>query len=215
MLGIEHHPIRRLPHRDARCGTGPPAARCLRPALHRLQGHGRGHLRLAAAGQYIALAARQALAVFEHQQFFGRVHAGMAVRAHAPAPAMLQPQRHIENAIAQVGFGGGANARHRTCACRASVLVGRHVRGVHQAPALVHGRMVQQPLHGALAAPGDAVIHLLRLLGNVDVDGRLGVQRCEALHRSGQAVGWHGAQRVRGQAQNSPLRLCSGRKALQ
>ena len=215
MLGIEHHPICRLAHSNARCCTRHPAAGCLRPALHSLQGHGGGHLRLATVGQHVALTARQALAVFQHQQFFGSVHAGVAVRAHAPAPAMLQPQGHVENAVAQVGFGGGANASHSARARRASVLVGRHVRGVHQAPALVHGRMVQQPLHGALAAPGNAVIHLLRLLGNVDVDGRLGVQRCEALHRSRQAVWRHGAQRMRGQAQNGPLRLCSGRQALQ
>ena len=76
-------------------------------------------------------------------------------------------------------------------------------------------RAIEQPCDRALTAPGDAVVHLLRLLGNVDVDGRLGVQRCEALHSSGQAVRRHGAQRVRRQAQHSPLRLCSGRKALQ
>ena len=51
MLGIEHNPIRRLAHSDARCGTGHQAPRCLRPALHGLQSHGRGHLRLAAAVQ--------------------------------------------------------------------------------------------------------------------------------------------------------------------
>src|SRR5260221_14199647 len=39
------------------------------------------------------------------------------------------------------------------------------------------------------------------LLGNVDVDGRARVQRRKALHGHAQAVGRHGAQRVRRQAQ--------------
>jgi hypothetical protein len=59
---------------------------------------------------------------------------------------------------------------------RTLVFVRGHVRGMHQAPALVHRRVVQQPLHRALAAPGHAVIHLLRLLGDVDVDGRLRIR---------------------------------------
>ena len=75
--------------------------------------------------------------------------------------------------------------------------------------------MLQQPLHGALATPGQAVVHFLGLLGNMDVDGRARIQRREALHGHAQAVGRHGAQRVRRQAQGRALGTGLGQQALQ
>ena len=210
--------VRRVQHREigllAHGQTRHRAARCLRPALHGREPHGGAHLGLRRAGQHIALAQRQALAVLQHHQFLGRIHAGMAVGAHAPGTAMRLPQRHVEDAVAQVGLGGGADAGHRAGARRIRILLRRHVRGMHQAPAGVHAGMLQQPLHGALAAPGQAVVHLLGLLCDVDVNGGLGIDGGEALHGSSQAVGRHGTQRVWRQAQARALGLGQGRQAL-
>ena len=41
---------------------------------------------------------------------------------------------------------------------------------VDQAPARIDGQVVEQPLHRAGAGPGEALRHLLLLLGGVDVD---------------------------------------------
>lgn len=198
---------------DRKPGDRPPGG--LRAALHRLQRGGGGHLGMRAAGQHVALAQVQALAVFEQHQFLGRVHAGVAVRAQAPAAAVLQPQRHVEEAVAQVGFGRRAQAGHGARRSGRGVFLGHHVGGVHQAPACVHRGVRQQPLHRALAAPGEAIRHLLRLLGDVDVDGRARVERGEAGDGLAQTLRRNGAQRMRGQAKNSLLRLCGGREALQ
>ena len=84
MPGIEHHEVGLLAHGQ----TGNGAAGCLGTAGHRPQGHGGRHLGLGTAAEHIALAQVQALAVFEHQQLFGRVDRGVAVRANAPAAAM-------------------------------------------------------------------------------------------------------------------------------
>ena len=75
MLRIQRHQVGLPPHGQTTNG----AASGLRPALHGLQGHGRGHLGLRGGGQHIALAQRKALAIFEHQQLLSRIHAGMAV----------------------------------------------------------------------------------------------------------------------------------------
>jgi hypothetical protein len=169
----------------------------------------------AAAAKHIALAQAQALAVFEHQQLFGRIDRGVAVRANAPAAAMPEPRRHVENAVAKIGFGGGADAGHGSAAGRACIFLGRHVRGMDQAPARIDGRMLEQPLHGALTAPGQAVIHLLGLLGDMDVHDRLGQHGMQACERGLQAVRRHGAQRVRSQAQSGLLRPGRGLQLLQ
>ena len=80
---------------------------------------------------------------------------------------------------------------------QARALVGRHVRAVDQAPARVEAHVVQQPLHGARAGPGDAVVHLARLLGGVDVDGAGG----PSLDERAQLGRIDGAQRMRRDAE--------------
>ena len=92
----------------------------------------------------------------------------MAVGADAPAPTLAAPRRHVEDAVTQVGLGAGADARHRAAACRSLVLVRRHVRGMHQAPALVDRRVIEQPLHRALPAPGQTG----HLFASVGTDGQ-------------------------------------------
>ena len=70
--------------------------------------------------------------------------------------------------------------------------------------------MVQQPGHGALAAPGQAVLHFLRLFGDVDVDGRGGIDGVQAGQHGAQRIRRHGAQRMRRQAQARALRVAQG-----
>ena len=49
-------------------------------------------------------------------------------------------------------------------------LAGVHVGRVDQAPARIDRRVVEQPPHRPRAGGGEAFLHLLRLLGGVDVD---------------------------------------------
>ena len=128
---------------------------------------------------------------------------------------MPEPRRHIENPITEVGFGGGADAGHGSAASRARIFLGRHMRGMNQAPARIDGRMLEQPLHGALTAPGQAVIDLLGLLGDMDVHRRLGQHGVQACERGLEAVRRHGAQRMRSQAQGCLLRPGHGLQLLQ
>ena len=46
----------------------------------------------------------------------------------------------------------------------------RHVGRVNEAPALIDGRMFEQPLHRPLSRPGEAIFDLAHLLGGVDLD---------------------------------------------
>ncbi len=84
-----------------------------------------------------------------------------------------------------------------------------------ETPARIHGHVVQQPLHGPLATPGDAVMNLLRLFGNVDMHRRAGSDGVQALQCRVQAVGRHGAQGMRREAQHAALRAHHGREALE
>ena len=128
---------------------------------------------------------------------------------------MPEPRRHVENPITEVGFGGGTDAGHGSAASRARIFLGRHMRGMNQAPARIDGRMLEQPLHGALATPGQAVVHLLGLLGDMDVHRRLGQHGVQACERGLEAVRRHGAQRMRSQAQGCLLRPGHGLQLLQ
>ncbi len=71
---------------------------------------------------------------------------------------------------------------------------------MHQAPARIHIRMVQQPLHRPAAAPGQAVVHFALLFGDMDVHRRLAGQLRDLIQvrrRHGpQAVRCHAHQRT-------------------
>ena len=211
MRRVEHDEVGLLTERQA----GDAAARRLGAALHRRQGHRGGHLRLRITGRDVAPARRQALAVFEQHQFFGRVDADMAVGARAPGAARGAPGRQVEDAVAQVGFGARAQPGHRAARRSAPVFIRIHVGRMHQAPARIDRCLVEQPRDRALAAPGAAVIDLLRLLGNVDVNRRRRVDRGQARERIAQGRGRHGAQRVRRQAEPRALGLGERLQALQ
>ena len=145
----------------------------------------------------VALLLAQALAVFERAQLLVEGDAHVAVGADGEAAAGGGKARRLEDAVAEIGFGDGAQAGDGAGLRKARALVGRHVRAVDQAPARVDVHVVEQPLHGARAGPGDAVLHLARLLGGVDVDGAGG----PSLDERAQLGGIDGAQRMRRDAE--------------
>ncbi len=63
-----------------------------------------------------------------------------------------------------------------------------HVGGVHEAPALIHRRVIEQPLDGPLPAPRQAFVHFALLFGHVDVDRRRRVLAVEAREGLAQRV---------------------------
>jgi len=145
-------------------------------------------------GEAVALLGRQALAVFEPAQFLDRAQRDMAVGADGDASAEGLGR---EAPVAQVRLGGGAQANNRP-APREPIEFGLgDVRGVDQAPACIDREAFEQPLHRPLAGPGQAVVDLALLLGDVDVHGHVGRytgQRRVDLRRSDRA------QRVQGDA---------------
>ena len=195
----EDHEVGLLTDREA---TQRPA-RSLRAAGHRRQPQRLGHAGALPIGEHVALALRQALGVFEQAQFLGGVDAGVAVRADAPGAA---PGGCVEHAVAEVGLGGRTQADHRTAPTGTGALVFVEVRGMHQAPAGVDRRVVEQPLHRSLAAPGLAVDHFLKLFGDVDVHRRAGVEAVQPGQQLGQRRRCDGAQRVRCDAAAHALR---------
>ena len=64
--------------------------------------------------------------------------------------------------------------------------------------------MVQQPLNRAQAAPGQAILDLFDLLGDMDVNRSVPGQR----HDCGQFIRRDGTQRMRRNAERGPL-ICS------
>ena len=160
-------------------GTHPqapvPLAGRLRAARQRPFKQPLRRARLAAgrAGRHIALAQPQALAVVEPAQFFAPVAGDVAIRADGQRHAGIQPAAQITQAIAQVGLGAGADHHARTAAGH-GVDLGRHrVGGMHQLPARVQQALAGQPFDRALAGACQAVVHLGRLLGRMDVDRAL------------------------------------------
>jgi hypothetical protein len=65
---------------------------------------------------------------------------------------------------------------------------------MHQAPAPVDSDIVEQPCQRPLPAPGFTLRYLLLLLGDVDVDGRRGVQPVKGLDHLVQQLGADGTQ---------------------
>ena len=98
---------------------------------------------------------------------------GVRIAADGEASLRREVARRGKRPVAEIGLGRGREPRH--CAPRrerVDLALG-HVRRVHDAPTLVHFRMVEQPLDRPHAAPGEAFLDLARLLGRVDVDGRV------------------------------------------
>ena len=135
----------------------------------------------------------------------------MAVRADAHAPTLGHEVDGGEDAVAQVGFGGQAQAGHGMAAGHCADLVGLGVSGMDQAPARVYLDILIEPLQGTATTPGQAIVDFLLLLGDMDVHGaRLvaGSQHfgdllrrdcAQGVEAQTQALGWLGRQ-VRGEA---------------
>ena len=70
---------------------------------------------------------------------------------------------------------------------------------MHEAPARIDVRMIEQPGDRTLPAPGDAVRHFAQLLGDVDVHGRGDVDSRETRERGVEAIRRNRTQRMRGE----------------
>ncbi|MCY1440838.1 hypothetical protein D9M71_571270 [compost metagenome] len=103
----------------------------------------------------------------------------MAVGTDTHAAAQGEEVHRREDPVAEVGFGGqaqagdGATLGHRRDFFR--VGVGR----VDQAPALIDVDVFVQPLQRSTTTPGQAVVDFFLLLGDVDVHRALLVAGCQ------------------------------------
>ena len=70
----------------------------------------------------------------------------------------------------------------------------------------VDGLMGEQPFHRPLAGPGEAVLHLFRLLGDMDMDRRRRILGAKPGDRGAQHLRCGGAQRMRRDA-DADLRI--------
>ena len=96
-------------------------------------------------------------------------------------------------AVAEIRLGDRAEARNRPRPGEAHGLLGGHVRGVDRAPARGDGERIEQEVHRSPAAEGDAVLDLLHLLGDVDVDEGI----LERREHGAQEIDGHRAKRMR------------------
>ena len=84
-------------------------------------------------------------------------------------PASCDSARR-ERAVAEVRFGGRGEAHDGAGRGETACLGGEEMRRVDDAPACIDIGVVEQPLHRARAAPGDAVRDFAHLFRRVDVD---------------------------------------------
>ncbi len=156
---------------------------------------GRGNGR---ARQRIAGAQDQPLAVFEDPQFLRRIDQHIGIGADTEAAVAVEEAAGREQPVAEIGLGDRAEPGDGPAGDHAVEFGLGDVRGMHQAPAPVDRQTIEQQLDRSPAAPGQAVVDFLGLLGDVDVDRPTGSQRKDRsdFRRCG------GAQAVRGNAQD-------------
>ena len=131
----------RLPRRDRpasaperRAPPSAPRARS-RPAATEAPGPGLAH---------VAGAGFQPAGVFQPAQLLDRAGADIAVAADPEAAAGARNGAQREDAVAEIGLGGLAQARRpRRCAAKAGCFGCRHVGGVDEAPARPDRRVVR------------------------------------------------------------------------
>ena len=165
----------------------------LRAAANRpFEQHAAGRTRVDGADD-VAGAIAQPLAVFELAQLVGNADRHVGIRADAKHTAGAQVLRGRKNSVPQIGFGDGAQSRDRAAGGETATLLVRHMRRMHQAPSPVHRRMIQQPLHGPRARPGQALLHLAGLFGGMNVHRA----RARERHDPRQFLGRDRAQRMR------------------
>src|SRR5471032_325990 len=102
-----------------------------------------------------------------------------------------------ENAVAEIGFGCQAQARDgATCGHRAD-FVFIDVRGVHEAPALVHVEVVEQPAYWPRLQRLETGIDFSRLLRYVDMYRRAWKSAVESAEQTAQRFLRYRPQRMR------------------
>ena len=100
----------------------------------------------------------QPLAIFELTQFVGDADQDVGIGADAEPAACVEEFAGRKNAVAEACFG------HRAEPCDGAALRKRggfrrgHVGRMDEAPALIDGRMFEQPLDRPPARPGDAFL---------------------------------------------------------
>ena len=120
---------------------------------------------------------KKALGIFELAQFVHDSDQHVGIGADAETPAVRGKQRRWKDAVAEIGLGDRAQAGDGAAPGQRHGFGVGHVGGVDQAPALVDRGMAEQPLDRPRARPGEAVLDLAHLLGDVDVDRTVRRQR--------------------------------------
>ena len=190
MAGVQRHDVGALADRD----RADVAAERLRATGERGRIEMRAGRLAFALRQHIAAAVAQALRIFELAQLGRRLDLDLGIGADAEAAAGFResatPSKTPSPSDASVS--GHSPATAPDAASRARLL-GHHVRRVDQAPARVDAGIVDEPRDRPLAQRGDAVLHLLHLLGGMDVHRALRVRGENFRER----IRRDGAQRMR------------------
>ena len=98
----------------------------------------------------------------------------MTVRADRQRRARIEPRCYIGQSVTEIRLSRGADYGAGTALCDAIDFLVRHVRRMHQLPALIQSTALQQPLHRAQASHPLAFVHFGHLLGDMDVDRPVG-----------------------------------------
>ena len=154
--------------------------------------------RAAGDRKHVAGAVGETLRIFELAQLIGYADQHVGIRADAEAAAVLDEGRCSKGAVAKIGFGDRAKSGDRTALRHRPRLGIGHVGGMDEAPAIVHLGMRKQPFDRPGARPGETVVDLLHLLGDMDVDRRVAGH----LRDRAKFLGRHRAQAVRRHADN-------------
>jgi len=163
----------------------------------------RRSIRPGAAGatrQDVAGTLREALRVFQGAQLGGGVDQHVRVAADTDAAGRREPLLRRENAVTEIRLGHRAKAYYGGARGEAGELAVGGVGRVHQAPARIRGLMLEQPLDRAAPAPGEALLDLAGLLGDVQVNDAA----ARELHDGGELRRRHRAQAVRRDADLRP-----------
>jgi len=135
----------------------------------------------------------KALRIFELAQFVGQADQHIGIGADTEAAAMLPEQGRGKRAVTEIGLGDRAKAGNGAALGHADRFGIGHMGGVDQAPALVDIGIGQQEFDRTRAGPGETVLDLLNLFGDVDVDRPIRRQS----GNMGQFLRRRGAQAVR------------------
>ncbi len=151
----------------------------------------------------------QALRILKEAQFVGDADLHVGVGPDAVTPAVCDEGARIEYAIAEIRFRDRTQARRGAGSRHTQRLGVGHVSCMNQAPLLVDVIVIEQPIDGTPAGPGEAIVNFLGLFGDVNVDGRLVGHGGDG----GQLFRRHGAQRVRSHADNAGAQWLQGSPA--